>query len=254
MPFARPLLLVIGLALAAGSAQAQEKPFSDAKKVEIGEIVKAYLMSHPELIQEALNELDKKQRDAEAEAQKSAVTALSPELTKAENGVVLGNPSGDVTLVEFFDYNCGYCKKAMSDIMGLIKADPKLRVVLRDFPVLGPDSVEASKVALAVRNQLTGAKYMEFHQKLLESRGRIGKDRAIEVAKSLGADPAKIEKDLESAEIKKLLGGTMRAADQLRIGGTPAFVVADGVIVGAVGQEALADTIKSARACGKSVC
>lgn len=254
MTLARPLLVAFGLALALVTAQAQEKPFSDGKKAEIGEIVKSYLMSHPELIQEALNELDKKQRDAEAQAQKSAVASLSPDLLKAENGVVLGNPAGDVTLVEFFDYNCGYCKKSMADIMGLMKGDPKLRVVLRDFPVLGPDSVEASKVALAVRSQLSPAKYMEFHQKLLETRGRVGKDRAVEVAQSLGADTAKIEKDLESAEIKKLLSGTMRAADQLRIGGTPAFVVADGVIVGAVGQEALADSIKAARTCGKAVC
>ncbi|MFM8608174.1 MAG: DsbA family protein [Hyphomicrobiales bacterium] len=254
MRFARPLFFLMALTLASVVARADEKPFTDAKKAEIGEIVKSYLMSHPELIQEALNELDKKQRDVEAQAQKTAVTSLHPDLIKAENGVVLGNPSGDVTLVEFFDYNCGYCKKAMADIMGLMKADPKLRVVLRDFPVLGPDSVEASKVALAVRSQLSSAKYVEFHQKLIETRGRVGKDRAIEVAQSLGADPAKIEKDLDSAEIKKLLGGTMRAADQLRIGGTPAFVVADGVIVGAVGQEALADTIKAARTCGKSVC
>jgi len=254
MRFARPLFFLMALTLASGVAGADEKPFSDAKKAEIGEIVKSYLMSHPELIQEALSELDKKQRGAEAQAQKAAVASLSPDLIKAENGVVLGNPTGDVTLVEFFDYNCGYCKRAMADIMGLMRTDPKLRVVLRDFPVLGPDSVEASKVALAVRSQLTGAKYMEFHQKLLESRGRIGKDRAIEVAQSLGADPAKIKKEIESAEIKKLLGNTMRVADQLRIGGTPAFVVADGVIVGALGQEALADKIKAARTCGKSVC
>lgn len=254
MRFARPLFFLMALTLASGVAGADEKPFSDAKKAEIGEIVKSYLMSHPELIQEALSELDKKQRDAEAQAQKAAVASLSPDLIKAENGVVLGNPTGDVTLVEFFDYNCGYCKRAMADIMGLMRTDPKLRVVLRDFPVLGPDSVEASKVALAVRSQLTGAKYMEFHQKLLESRGRIGKDRAIEVAQSLGADPAKIKKEIESAEIKKLLDNTMRVADQLRIGGTPAFVVADGVIVGALGQEALADKIKAARTCGKSVC
>ena len=105
MTLARPLLVALGLALALVGAHAQEKPFSESKKTEIGEIIKSYLMSHPELIQDALNELDKKQRDAEAQAQKSAVTALSPELIKAENGIVLGNPSGDVTLVEFFDYN-----------------------------------------------------------------------------------------------------------------------------------------------------
>jgi protein-disulfide isomerase len=252
----RQLTLVIGtaIALCASPASFAEEPFSDAKKAEIGDIVKNYLLTHPELIQEAMNALDQKQKDIEAAAQKSALVSLSNDLIKAENGVVLGNPKGDVTLVEFFDYNCGYCKKSLADMMGLMKDDPKLRLVLRDFPVLGPDSVEASVVALAVRKQLNADQYMSFHQQLLTSRGRVGKERATEVAKNLGVDMVRLAKDIESGESRPLIEATMRAADSLRIGGTPAFVVGDGVIVGAVGQESLASAIKSVRECGKTTC
>ncbi len=253
---ARHLTLVMGtlFVLFSSSATFADEAFSDSKKAEIGEIVKSYLMTHPELIQDAMNALDQKQKDAEAAAQKSALASLSKDLIKAENGVVLGNPKGDVTLVEFFDYNCGYCKKSLSDMMGLMKDDPKLRVVLRDFPVLGPDSVEASVVALAVRKQLTADQYMTFHQQLLTSRGRVGKERATQIAKDLGVDMIRLAKDIESGESRPFIEATMRAADSLRIGGTPAFVVGDGVIVGAVGQESLASAVKSVRSCGKTTC
>jgi len=233
---------------------AADEPLSAARKGEIGDIIKDYLMTHPELIQEALSALDQKQKDAEISAQKTALSTLSSDLAKAENGVVLGNPAGDVTMVEFFDYNCGYCKKSLSDMMGLMKDDPKLRVVLRDFPVLGPDSVEAALVALSLRKQFKADQYMAFHQKLLLSRGRVGKDQALQVARELGADMTRLTKDMDSGDTKPLIAATMRAADALRIGGTPSFVVGDGVIVGAVGQEALASAIKSVRACGKAAC
>ena len=256
MSFIRGYAILFGglLLLAFAPPVFAEEPLSAARKAEIGDIVKSYLLDHPELIQEALNALDQKQKDAEAAAQKVALSSLSASLLKAENGVVLGNPSGDVTLVEFFDYNCGYCKKSLSDIMGLMKDDPKLRLVLRDFPVLGPDSVEASLVALAVRKQLKADQYMAFHQKLLTSRGRVGKELALQAAHDSGADMAQLTKDMNSGESKPLIEATMRAADQLRIGGTPSFVIGDGVIVGAVGQETLASAIKSVRACGKASC
>jgi len=248
-------ILLGGLLLLASSPAAfAEEPLSAARKAEIGDIVKSYLLDHPELVQEALNALDQKQKDAEATAQKAALSSLSASLTKEENGVVLGNPKGDVTLVEFFDYNCGYCKKSLSDMMGLIKDDPKLRLVLRDFPVLGPDSVEASLVALAVRKQLKADRYMAFHQKLLTSRGRVGKELALQAAHDSGADMAQLSKDMDSGDSKPLIEATMHAADQLRIGGTPSFVVGDGVIVGAVGQDALASAIKAVRLCGKVSC
>ena len=164
--------LILGFFAPSMMAYADDTPFSDARKSEIGEIVKSYLMSHPEIIQDALNELEKRQRDAEANAQKAALASVGPDLVKAENGIVLGNPAGDVTLVEFFDYNCGYCKKSLSDVMNLMKDDPKLRIILRDFPVLGPDSIEASKVALAVRAQISGFGSRQFRCDFHDRFGR----------------------------------------------------------------------------------
>jgi len=256
MPLVRRLAVLLGalLLLALAPPTYAEEPLSEARKAEIGELVKSYLIAHPEVIQEALNALDQRQKDAELASQKATLASISADLLKAENGIVLGNPTGDVTLVEFFDYNCGYCKKSLSDMMGLMKSDPKLRLVLRDFPVLGPDSVEASVVALALRKQFKGDQYMAFHQKLLMARGRAGKDLALQAARDLGADMSRLAKDIESGDSKTLIESTVRAADSLRIGGTPSFVVGDGVIVGAVGEETLASAIKSVRACGKATC
>jgi protein-disulfide isomerase len=228
--------------------------FSDAQKSELGQIIRDYLIKNPEVLQEAFIELDRKQKSAEADAQKKTLAAVGAKLNSAEEGIVVGNPKGDVTIVEFFDYNCGYCKKAMADIMEMMKADPKLRVILRDFPVLGPDSLDASLVALAARNQFSGDKYMEYHTALLTSKGRIGKDRALDVAKELGADMDKLKKDLESGEPRKLVDSTIRIADALKIGGTPTFVVGDSVIVGAVGKEPLSEAVSNIRTCGKAVC
>ena len=254
--YLRAAFVVALMALTAlpGIARADEAPFSEARKTEIGAIVKAYLMDHPEVIQDAMAALEQRQKDAEAEQQKKATAQLASDLSDAGKGVVLGNPSGDVTLIEFFDYNCGYCKKSLPDLMGMLKDDPKLRLILRDFPVLGPDSVEASQVALAVRKQFPGARYMDFHQKLIESKGRVGKDRALQVARDLGADMEQLNRDLATGETRTLLESTMNAADQLRIGGTPAFVVGDGVITGAVGRVALESSVSSVRTCGHTSC
>ena len=125
---------------------------------------------------------------------------------------MLGNPHGDVTFVEFFDYNCGYCKRAMSDMLTLLKDDPKLKVVLKEFPVLGPGSVEAAQVAIAVRMQdKSGKKYLDFHQKLLGGRGQADKAHALAVAKEVGLNMAQLEKDMASPEVKATLAGNLQA-------------------------------------------
>lgn len=253
-PFLMSLALTAALSgMVSTSARAADS-FSDGQKAELGQIIRDYLIKNPEVLQEAFTELDRKQKAAEADEQKKTLAAVSAKLNAAEDGIVVGNPKGDVTIIEFFDYNCGYCKKAMADIMAMMKADPKLRVILRDFPVLGPDSLDASLVALAARNQFAGDKYMEYHQALLSSKGRIGRDRALEVAKDLGADMGKLRKDLESGEPRKLVDSTIRIADALKIGGTPTFVVGDSVIVGAVGKEPLSGAVANMRSCGNTVC
>ena len=157
--------------------------FSGPQRGEIERIVREYLVAHPEVLQEAMTELEKRQSAAESEKHKAAVKQYSQALFSSPRQVVLGNPNGNVTFVEFFDYNCGYCKRAMDDMLTLLKNDPKLKVVLKEFPVLGPGSVEAARVAVAVRMQdKTGKKYLEFHQKLLGGRGQADKAHALAVA------------------------------------------------------------------------
>ncbi len=161
---------------------------------------------------------------------------------------MLGNPQGNVTMVEFFDYNCGYCKHAMSDMLTLLKTDPNLKFVLKEFPVLGEGSVEAAHVAVAARMQdATGKKYIEFHQKLLGGRGPADKARALAVAKDVGFDMARLEKDMGSDEVKKTIDENLKLADLIGVNGTPSYVVGDEVVVGAVGLDALKEKIAAER-------
>jgi protein-disulfide isomerase len=228
--------------------------FSDAQRGEIERIIKNYLMQHPEVLQEVMSELEKKQQIADAEKNKTAVKDNAQLLFASSRQVTVGNLQGDVTLVEFFDYNCGYCKRALSDLMGLMKADPKLKVVLKEFPVLGPGSVEAAQVATAVRMQdRTGKKYLEFHQKLLTGRGQADKTRALAVAKEIGLDVAKIEKDMAGDEVKATIEESFKLAEALGLNGTPSYVVGTDVVIGAVGANTLKEKINSAR-CGKATC
>ena len=245
----------MGLALIVSTPSAvQAQAFNDGQKDQIRGLIRDYLLQNPEILQEAMVERERSQKDAEKAAQAAAMKDYAGALVNSPRNIVVGNPQGDVTLVEFFDYNCGYCKRAAADLREMIKADPKLRVVLRDFPVLGPESVEASLVAIAAKNQIKGDKYWDFHQKLLDGRGRVGKEKAIAVAKEFGADPAKLEKDMQSAEVRAAIEETMRIADALKLQGTPAFVVGDEIIFGAVGEAPLKTAIASVRKCGKAAC
>jgi protein-disulfide isomerase len=169
--------------------------------------------------------------------------------------ITLGNPQGDVTVVEFFDYNCGFCKKAMADMTDLIKADSKLKFVLKEFPVLGEGSTQAAQVAVAVRMQdkTGGKKYLEFHQKLLGGRGAADKARAMAVAKEVGLNMTQLERDMASPEVKATLEESRLLAEALGLNGTPSYIVGPDVVVGAVGLPMLAERINFAR-CGKPAC
>jgi protein-disulfide isomerase len=241
------LVLAAVIALA-GAAPAVAQSFSEPQRDEIGKIVREYLLKHPEVLQEAIQELEKRQATADAEKARGAIATHADTLFNSPRQVTLGNPQGDVTFVEFFDYNCGYCKRALADMMELMSKDPKLKVVLKEFPVLGPASVEVAQVAVAVRMQdKTGKKYLEFHQKLLSGRGQVDKARALAVAKEIGLDMARLEKDLKSDEIAKTLDESMKLAEALGMNGTPSYVIGKDIVVGAVGLQALAQKIQAAR-------
>lgn len=240
--------------LAAWTDPVPAQSFSPAQRGEIEAIIKDYLVKNPEVLEEAMRELEKRQTMAEAEKAQNAVVDNAKLLFSSPRQVTLGNPKGDVTMVEFFDYNCGYCKRAMSDMLALMKSDPNLKVVLKEFPVLGQSSVEAAQVAIALNMQdKTGKKYLDFHQRLLGSRGQADRTRALAAAKEAGADMARLEKDMTSPEVRATLEETFKLAEPLGLNGTPSYVIGKQVVVGAVGLEALKEKINTAR-CGKATC
>lgn len=241
--------LVLGLPVVSHA-----QTFTDSQRSEIHKIIKDYLVANPEVLEEMSAELQKRQTAAEVEKHRAAVKRNAEVIFNSPRGVVVGNRNGDVNFVEFFDYNCGYCKRAMVDMLELMKADPKLRVVLKEFPVLGPGSVEAAQVAVAVRMQdPTGKKYLDFHQKLLNGRGQADKARAMAAAKEAGLDMAKLEKDMVSPEVSATLNENFKLAEDMGLNGTPSYVIGGDVVVGALGVEGLSKKISEAR-CGKAAC
>lgn len=255
MPAFRPLApIALALAVAALPLSAMADSFSAAQRGEIETIIKNYLVSHPEVLEEASAELSKRQAAAESEKQSAAVKENADELFNSPRNVVVGNPKGDVNFVEFFDYNCTYCRHAMGDMLNLMKSDPKLRVTLMEFPVLGPGSVEAARVAVAVHMQdPTGQKYLDFHQRLLSGRGQADKARALAAAKDAGLDMARIEKDMVGPEVQATLERNLKVAEALGLNGTPSYVIGKDVVVGAVGLGGLTQKVAEAR-CGKENC
>jgi protein-disulfide isomerase len=235
-------------AMAPASATGDSEAFSAAQARAIENIVKNYLVQHPEVLQDAMEALDRRQKEADAEKARVTIKDNNATIFNSAHQVVLGNPQGKVTMVEFFDYNCAFCKRALADMLDLLKSDSDLKFVLKEFPVLGPGSVEAAHVAVAARMQdPSGKKYMEFHQKLLGGRGPADKMRALAVAKDVGFDMARLEKDMNSDEVKATIEENMKLADALGVSGTPTYVVGDEVVVGAVGLDELRAKIKSER-------
>jgi protein-disulfide isomerase len=255
---ARPLITVLraalaGLVVLAMPAVVGAQTAEAVSREAVERIVREYLVRNPEVLQEAFTELERRQAEAQKVAQASALRQVRGSLTAGAQ-IAVGNPQGDITLIEFFDYNCGYCKRALGDIQGLVKSDPKLRVVLKDLPVLGPESVEASRLSLAASQQLSGDKLFEYHAKLLNTRGRVNGERALAVARDLGLDMARLQKDAEGPLVQAALRENSQLAEKLGLNGTPAFIVGEEIIPGAVGQEPLKQAIASARKCGGTSC
>src|SRR6195952_2997223 len=245
---------LFALALCGAPAIASAQSFSEPQRGEIEKIVRDYLLSHPEVLEEVSAELSKRQTAAEAEKHEPAVTKNAQAIFSSPRGVTIGNKDGDVTFVEFFDYNCGYCKRAMTDMLDLMKSDSKLKVVLKEFPVLGPGSVEAAQVAVAAHMQDPGGKkYLDFHQKLLGGRGQADKAHAMAAAKDAGFDMARMEKDLTNPEVRETLAENFKLAEDMGMNGTPSYVIGKQIVVGAVGLEGLKEKIGVAR-CGKATC
>ncbi len=247
-------LAALGFVATLSASPASAQALTPEQHKAVKDLIRETLLKNPEIIQEAMIELERRNTVAQADAQRNAVSAEKARLIDPATSVIVGNPQGDVTLVEFMDYNCGFCKRALEDVRALAKDDPKLRVVIKDFPILGPDSVEASRVAIAVKAQLQGPKYWDFHHKLMATKGRINAAKALEVAKESGVDIERARKDMESPATRAAIEDTVALGDRLGLTGTPAFIIGDEVVFGAVGQAALKAKIDAVRKCGKATC
>jgi protein-disulfide isomerase len=207
-----------------------EAPLSDAQRKEVEGIIKEYLVKNPEILMVMQNALEAKEYELQAKRIASVIKDNAKEVFRPASSPVVGNSKGDVTVLEFFDYNCGYCKRALGDVARLIEKDKQVKFILKELPILSKGSEEAAKVALAAKLQ---GKYWEFHRAMLESSGQANEASALRTAEKVGLDMARLKKDMASPAVQKELDDTQALAKKLGVQGTPYFLIADRIIPGA---------------------
>lgn len=242
-------LLVIFPALPIGPAVA----FTDDEKEKLHQIIRDYLIANPEVILEAQTALEEKQAKAAQDAIQSTITQLSDQLFTDRRDVIFGNPEGDVAIVEFFDYNCGYCKRAMTDMEEVVRRDENVKFILKEFPILGPQSTEAARISIAV-NRIAPDKAVEFHTRLLAASGRADRASAMAVAANLDIALEAIEEELQTVDLMDPVRISYQLTQALGINGTPSYVMGNEPIYGAVGVEQLLQRVANLRTCGETVC
>ena len=230
--------------LAAGAA---DMPADQRKAIET--VIEEYLVRNPEVIERALRALEANRKAGEARAVQAALKTHGKELFNSPMTPVGGNPKGDVTVVEFFDYRCGFCKRVHPVVTKLMESDDRIRRVYKEWPILGPESVYASRAALASREQ---GKYLEFHKALMEAPGGLNKARVLQVATRIGLDTVKLLRDIEAPEVDQILRRNYAVAQDLRLNGTPSFLVGDQVIRGGRDLETMKRLVAQARAAAKN--
>lgn len=255
-------MLAAGFLAGRGDAAIAEEPrvvasadvgASTVNRGEVEGIVRDYLMKNPEVLIEMQRILEEKQKEEQRVAHLEVIKSAREDIFNAAYDSVVGNPNGKTTIVEFYDYNCGYCKRAQEDMLALTAADPDLRFVLKEFPILGPDSQKASLVSMAFR-KLMPEKHEEFHNQLIVAPGRASEAVAMKLALALGADEARLREAMSDPAIPAEIAKTYDIANRLSITGTPSYVVGNEVVFGALGPEVLAEKIAAARACAGTTC
>jgi len=227
-----------------GGGKLQRTAASEAPD-EFGQRVRTYLLENPEVLIEAMQVLQTRQRAAEASEAEAVLAARADEVFRDPASPVTGSPDGDVTLVEFFDYNCPYCRRVAPVVAEAEAADPQLRIVYKEFPILGPGSVYAAKAALAAHRQ---GLYFAFHEALMQSGDRAEENSVLAVAKEIGLDVERLQADMKDPEIQAAIDRNLALAEALRITGTPGFVVGKRILRGATDLETSQSLIREARA------
>lgn len=238
------------LAEAMPAPEAVSPPILDADF--LNPMIEDYLMTNPSLLRRMVANLEAVERTEAMAKSETAIADNAEQLFNAPNQVVLGNPDGDVTLVEFFDYNCGYCRRAMPDLAALIAEDSNLRVILKELPILSEDSIDAARIGVLVAE--SDADYWTFHEALYTARGKVDKNTAIAAARGLGLSPVDLELRMGDDSVSTTLQNSYKVAQALGISGTPAYIIGTEIIPGAIGVDALRERIANMRECGKSQC
>jgi len=239
--------LITGLAILASPASAQDAGddvFSDVQKEAIGEVVRDYLITNPQLMLEVMEALDAYESQAEAEQQRLAINANREALERDGYSFVAGNPDGAITVVEFFDYRCPYCKQTADDMATLIERHDDVRLVLKEFPILGPNSTIASRAAIA---SIPQGGYLDFHFALLKAEGPLDRDKVMEIAEAQGLDTNKLESAMDSARVDAIIDDNRTLAREVGVRGTPAIVIGDELVPGAAPLDVIEARIQEVR-------
>jgi protein-disulfide isomerase len=234
-------LLLVALLAAPASADDALPP---TQKSAVDQAIHDYLLSHPDVLLEALKLAQQKGDEQAMEQSRRMIVTKHHDLFDDPDDLVEGNPKGDATLIEFFDYRCPYCKQVEPTLDALLHEDGKLRIIYKEFPVLGEASTFATRVALASRQQ---GKYAAFHHAMMAAKGDITDDIVLKVAASVGLDIGQIKADMSAAGIDRIIHANYDLAEALNIQGTPGFIVGDTMIPGAVDIDTLRQDIAAAR-------
>jgi protein-disulfide isomerase len=237
------LLTVILVGMIAGGARAAETATPEQRSV-VEQIVHDYILRHPELLVRALKSAPDAAKAQATESNSATVAATRDARLDDTISLVAGNAAGDVTIVEFFDYRCGYCKQVEPALDALLREDRGIRIVYKELPILGKDSRYATQVALASRKQ---AKYREFHAAMMATKGPVDQAVVLDIAAAVGLDVARAEADMQSVEIDDLIERNLSLAKSLGIRGTPTFVIGDEIVFGAIDIAAMRQKVAAAR-------
>jgi protein-disulfide isomerase len=237
------LAAAVSLIAAPAAAPAQE-PLTPEQKQAVEQTVRDYLLTHPEVIRDALIELQRRQQEAEQLARQGAIAELHDYVATLPADYVKGDPRAETAVIEFFDYRCPYCKAVAPSVDEVVKEDAAVRVVLIEFPILGEESIFAARAAIAARAQ---GKYLPFHDAMMGYKGKLDQEIVMELAEDVGLDLDKLKADMSAPEIDALLGRHHQLAEKLGVTGTPAFVIGQELVPGAIDAEAMKAKIKQAR-------
>ncbi len=239
-------VIAVIIALFALIAPVQAQGLSDAQKKDVEALIGEYLRAHPEVILESVRAMQEREKTAQIKLQQDSLVSRRQEIEKDPASPVIGNPNGTVTVTEFFDYRCGYCKAVFPNVQQLLKDDPNVRYVMKELPILSPESRIAAKLALAVwKNE--PKRYQELHTRLMSAQGDFSEKRIFAIAKEAGVDVERAKRGMDAPEIEQALNANMELAQALGITGTPGFVVGKQLAPGAIDYDTLKRFVAEAR-------